>query len=56
MHVLCTYVLIRFRQPLYVALLGPLREILWWWIMLRSYLVYRREGLIWRGRKYDSLP
>ena len=44
-----------FRQPWYIAFLSPLRELGWWWIYLRSMVVYHRKGLVWRGRRYAGL-
>jgi len=41
-----------FRQPLSTALLAPVRELGWWWIMLRSMLRYWRKGIHWRGRTF----
>jgi glycosyltransferase involved in cell wall biosynthesis len=43
-----------FKQPWYIAFLNPLREIGWWWIMLRSLVVYHRKGIVWRGRSYKN--
>jgi hypothetical protein len=34
--------------------LNPLREVGWWWIMLRSIVVYHRRGIVWRGRSYSN--
>lgn len=52
MHAVFAGLAITFRQPWYLTFLNPVREAGWWWILLRSYLAYRREGLVWRGRKY----
>jgi cellulose synthase/poly-beta-1,6-N-acetylglucosamine synthase-like glycosyltransferase len=41
-----------FKQPWYIAFLNPLREVGWWWIMVRSLVVYHRKGIVWRGRSY----
>lgn len=43
----------RYGEPWYIMFLNPLREIGWFWIFLRSFLVYRRKGLVWRGRSYQ---
>ncbi len=43
------------RQPWYIAVLNPVREVGWWWIVLRSMWRYHRRGLIWRGRNYGSI-
>lgn len=53
MHLVTIGLVIRFRQPWYVAFLEPLRQIGWWGIMLRSFFVYQRKGIVWRGRRYD---
>jgi glycosyltransferase involved in cell wall biosynthesis len=43
-----------FKQPWYIAFFNPLREVGWWWIMLRSLVVYHRKGIVWRGRSYRN--
>jgi chlorobactene glucosyltransferase len=43
-----------FKQPWYIAFLNPLREVGWWWIMVRSLVVYHRKGIVWRGRSYRN--
>ena len=37
-----------------IAFLEPVREIGWWGIILRSFIAYYREGIVWRGRRYDG--
>ncbi|MCP4594209.1 MAG: glycosyltransferase [bacterium] len=54
MHVILAGLAWRLRQPWYVALLNPVRELCWWWILLRSAVRYFRYGLLWRGRSYGS--
>jgi len=53
MHLSLGILAILFRQPWYIALLNPLREVSWWWILCHSAILYRRTGLTWRGRTYD---
>ena len=55
MHVVLGGLALVFRQPWYITFLNPLRELCWWGIMIRSFVRYRRRGLVWRGRRYDSL-
>lgn len=55
MHAVFGGVAIAFRQPWYVAFLNPLRQLCWWWVMLRSYVMFRRGGLSWRDRRYVHL-
>lgn len=43
------------RQPLWIAVAFPLRQVLWSWIGLRSAARYYRRGLLWRGRVYDRV-
>ena len=54
MHMVFGCVSFFFEQPWYIAFLNPLREIGWWWIMLRSLVVYHRKGIVWRGRSYRN--
>ncbi len=54
MHLVTGGLTIRFHQPWYVTFLNPVREVCWWGILLRSFFVFRREGLVWRGRRYDD--
>ena len=37
-----------------VAFSDPVRELCWWVIIVRSLIVYHREGIVWRGRRYDN--
>jgi chlorobactene glucosyltransferase len=41
-----------FRQHWAITFLNPVRELLWWWICIRSFAAYCRKGLTWRGRRY----
>ena len=52
MHMVFGCISLFFQQPWYIAFLNPLREVGWWWIMLRSMFVYHRRGIVWRGRSY----
>ncbi|HUU95571.1 MAG TPA: glycosyltransferase [Phycisphaerae bacterium] len=54
MHLALGFAAVTIRLPWYVAFLNPLREVGWWWIVVRSYVSYRRNGLVWRGRAYAS--
>ena len=54
MHAILAGLAIHFRQPWYITFLNPLREVCWWWILVRSAVQYHRRGLIWRGRTYDT--
>ncbi|HOW90441.1 MAG TPA: glycosyltransferase, partial [Elusimicrobiales bacterium] len=52
MHTLAWRCARLFRLPWYTAFLTPVGELLWWWIALRSFLRYRRKGVVWRGRTF----
>ena len=54
MHLVMVILTVSFHQPWYVIFLNPIRELGWWFIILRSFLVYRRKGLVWRGRTYPG--
>ena len=54
MHMVFGLISLFFQQPWYIAFLNPLREVGWWWIMLRSIVVYHRRGIVWRGRSYSN--
>ena len=54
MHTVFGCIAAFFRQPWYIAFLNPLREVGWWWIMVRSLVVYHRQGIVWRGRSYQG--
>jgi glycosyltransferase involved in cell wall biosynthesis len=54
MHLVFGCISLFFKQPWYIAFLNPLREVGWWWIMLRSLIVYHRKGIVWRGRSYRN--
>ena len=53
-HLLFGCISLFFKQPWYIAFLNPLREVGWWWIMVRSLVVYHRKGIVWRGRSYSN--
>ncbi len=55
MHVVLALLALIFRQPWYIAFLNPVRELCWWWILVRSFVEHRRAGLVWRGRRYGSV-
>jgi len=55
MHLIFAMLAIRLRQPWYTTFCNPIREVVWWWIFGRSFVVYCRRGLVWRGRTY-SVP
>jgi glycosyltransferase involved in cell wall biosynthesis len=44
----------RYGEPWYITFLNPIREMGWLWIFTRSFFVYRRNGLVWRGRSYQG--
>lgn len=52
-HTLFAMLTIRLRQPWYITFCNPVREVVWWWIFARSFIVYSRRGLVWRGRSYS---
>lgn len=52
MHVVMATLVIKFRQRWYVTFLNPVREVLWWGVLLRSLVAYLRHGIVWRGRQY----
>ncbi|MCP4901462.1 MAG: glycosyltransferase [bacterium] len=54
MHAVHAFVANEFHLPWQVAFLSPYRELVWWWIVIRSTMHYRRYGLVWRGRRYPS--
>ena len=54
MHVILAVLALRFRQSWCIVFLNPVRELSWWWILLRSFIRYRRHGVVWRGRTYGS--
>ncbi len=56
MHVVMGFLAVHFRQRWYVTFLTPLREICWWGILIRSVVIYRRHGIVWRGRRYAIPP
>ncbi|MFC1679948.1 glycosyltransferase [Elusimicrobiota bacterium] len=55
MHLVLAGCAVVFRMPWYTVFLTPVREALWSWIALRSFLAYRRRGILWRGRAYGSM-
>ncbi|MCH7814386.1 MAG: glycosyltransferase [Planctomycetes bacterium] len=55
MHLVLGGLAVWFRQPWPVAVLNPIREFGWWWIVLRSMVLYYRRGLVWRGRNYGPI-
>jgi glycosyltransferase involved in cell wall biosynthesis len=54
MHLTMAGIVYTFRLPWYIVFLNPLVQFLWWWILFRSFLMYRRKGIVWRGRTYRS--
>lgn len=54
MHVVLAFMAFRYGEPWYVALTNPLREIGWLYIFTRSFILYYRKGLQWRGRTYPA--
>lgn len=54
MHLILAGIAWRYREPWYITFLNPLRELGWLWIFTRSYILYRRKGLVWRGRSYQQ--
>jgi hypothetical protein len=54
MHVVFAGIAWRYREPWYITFLNPLRELGWFCIFARSFIVYCRKGLVWRGRSYPT--
>lgn len=52
MHACFAGIAWRYGEPWYITFLNPLRELGWLCIFARSYVLYRRSGLVWRGRHY----
>jgi glycosyltransferase involved in cell wall biosynthesis len=52
MHLVMVSLVIKFRQRWYVTFLNPVREVLWWGVLVRSFIAYLRHGIVWRGRQY----
>lgn len=52
MHATFAGIAWRYGEPWYITFLNPLRELGWLWIFTRSFFLYRRDGLVWRGRSY----
>ena len=52
MHLTFATLALFFRQPWHIIFTNPLRELGWWWILLRSAYVYKTRGIVWRGRTY----
>jgi glycosyltransferase involved in cell wall biosynthesis len=52
MHLVFAGIAWRYREPWYITFLNPLRELGWFWIFTRSFVLYCRNGLVWRGRSY----
>lgn len=55
MHVVSLGIVVFFRQPWFTMFFNPLRELIWWYIIFRSFFVFRRKGVAWRGRNYESV-
>lgn len=55
MHAVFAWIAIHFREPWYTIFLNPVRELGWWWIYVRSVVLYHRKGIVWRDRSYASL-
>jgi len=53
MHLLLFWQMRLFQMPVFAACANPVRELLWWWIIVRSFLRYLRQGVVWRGRRYE---
>ncbi len=51
-HAVFAGLVIFYREPWYTLFTSPLREIGWMWIFVRSFILYHRKGLVWRGRAY----
>jgi hypothetical protein len=54
MHLVFAGLAWRYREPWYITFCNPLREVGWLWIFVRSFVVYCRKGLVWRGRSYPA--
>lgn len=57
MHLVFLGIALFFKQPWYITFLNPLREAGWAYILLRSMVVYYKNGgILWRGRVYKDQP
>lgn len=54
MHAVFAGIAWRYREPWYITFLNPLRELGWLWILTRSFVLYYRKDLVWRGRSYPA--
>lgn len=52
MHLIFLGIALTFKQPFRIMFLNPVRELAWWWIIVRSFFVYHKKGILWRGREY----
>ena len=55
MHAMMGLIAALFQQPWHIIFLNPVRELAWWWIILRSCIAYYRKGIVWRGRRYTGV-
>lgn len=55
MHTVFAGIAWHYQEPWYIIFLNPLREVGWLWIYTRSFIVYMRKGLVWRGREYGRV-
>lgn len=54
MHAVFAGLAFRFAEPWYITFTNPIREIGWWYIFMRSFIVYQRKGVVWRNRSYAA--
>ncbi len=52
MHIVYAMLVLTFRQPWFIVFVCPLSELLWWWMLIKSVWMFKRKGLVWRGRNY----
>lgn len=53
MHVVFAGIARFFHMHWAITFLNPIRELGWWWILLRSTVRARSHGIVWRGRRTD---
>lgn len=54
MHVVFAGLAWQYQERWYITFLNPIRELGWLWIFIRSFFLYQRKGLVWRGRSYPA--
>ncbi len=54
MHAIYAGLAYRFAEPWYITFTNPIRELGWWYIFMRSFIVFQRKGVVWRDRSYAA--